>query len=369
MRLNPLLIFLVALFLTVTASGLSQSVDNSPSTGGAQPVVTGTVTMYPLIPASAANAPDFQYHPGDTITLAGTNTGSKTTYLFITGPNLKANGSQIQSPFPPVAGVVEGDASTFATAAVGADNRWSFVWNTGKSTLAPGTYTIYAVSGPHDQMHLADSPYVTTSVRLVKPEAPAAVRQESFTLEEEIVADPRGPVRSGTPVTVTATVHLPMGGNETFPMDHNLVFSTGLEKPRWSYSLVLDGIENPRPVPPGAVLSLSGFELSYPGNLNEERVVVTLQGTAPVVREGISRNAVQISVVDPDGNVVPNSTIVREITILPQYGTAPSDSPTTAPMIWGAPVSATQKGNPALVVVICGIVAGCGILCGIRKQR
>lgn len=368
MRLNPLLVFIVLLFFAGTVSGLPQSANMTPDMGGVHPAEPGEVTVYALPPAGRESDPGFRYHPGDTITVAGTNTGSRTTYLFITGPNLKANGSQIQSAYPPAAGVVESDTSTFAAAAVGADNRWSFVWDTGRSTLAPGTYTIYAVSGPHDRNHLAYSPYGTTPVLLVTPGAPAAIRQESFTLEEEIVADPSGPVRSGTPVTVTATVYLPMGGNETFPPDHNLVFSTGLQDPRWSYSLVLEGVKNTRPVLPGAVLSLSGFELSYPGSLNEERVVVTLQGTAPVVREGVTRNAVRISVLDSDGNVVPNSTIVREITILPLPGTTPYDMPTTAPMMWGAPVSATQKGSPGLVIAICGIVGACGIVCGIRKQ-
>lgn len=368
MRLNPLLIFIVVLFFAGTASGLPQSVDVTPGTSGVQPAEQGEVTVYTLTPTGRENDPDVRYHPGDTITIAGTNTGSRTTYLFITGPNLKANGSQIQGAYPPSAEVIEGDPSTFATAAVGADNRWSFVWDTSKSTLAPGTYTVYAVSRPHDRNHLAYSPYGTTLVLLVKPGTPLALRQESFTLEEEIVADPSGPVRSGTPVTVTATVYLPMGGKQTFPPDYYLVFSTGLENPRWSYALVLDGVENTRPVPPGAVLSLSGFELSYPGDLNEERIAIILRGTAPVVREGITKNAVRISVVDPDGNVVPNSTVIREITILPLPGTAPYDTPTTAPGMPGVPSPTTQKGSPALGVVLCGIVGAWGVVSGIRRQ-
>src|SRR5512136_738043 len=36
----------------------------------------------------------------DTVTFSGTNTDSGTTYLFITGPNLKTNGAQIQSLHP-----------------------------------------------------------------------------------------------------------------------------------------------------------------------------------------------------------------------------------------------------------------------------
>ncbi|MDD5142975.1 hypothetical protein [Methanoregula sp.] len=368
MRLTPLLVTLLLFSSFGTVSGFLQPAGEPLAMGGVQPGIAGAVTIIPLNPPTAGNDPDFRYHQGDTITFAGTNTMSGTTYLFLTGPNLKVNGSQIQSAYPPAAEVIEGDPFTFAAAAVGTDGRWTYAWDTKTTTLAPGTYTIYAVNGPHDRNHLANSSYGTTSVLLVKPGTPAIVRQESFTLEEEIRVHPSGPVQSGTPVTITATVHLPMGGKETFPYDHNLVLTTGLENPHWSYSLVLDGIENTRPVPPGAMLSLSGFELSYPGDLNEERVVVTLQGTAPVVREGITRNAIRIFVVGPDGNIVPNSTVVREITILPLTGTRPYDTPTTAPGMPGVPEPTTQKGSLGLVVAICGIVAGCGIVCRIRKQ-
>ena len=296
----------------------------------------GVVVIIAAFPDRAQTDPHFQFQQGDTINFTGTNTGSRTTYLFLTGSNLKANGSQIQSEYPAGDAVIEGDAATFAKAAVDAEGRWSFAWDTKKSTLSPGVYTIYAVSKPHDKGHLELTPYGTTSVMIGKPQSQAMGQQEKYTLEETIAISPGGPVTTGTPVTVTSTINFVLTGAQTFPWDHDIVISTGLDNPQWSYSLVLDGVTNSRPAVPGKTLDLSGFELSFPGSVNEERIVVTLQGTAPAVREGRTKNAVRISVVDSTGNIVPNSTVTREITVLPSPGTTPGEptlTPTTAPMM------------------------------------
>lgn len=318
------IIIMMAVLLAVVPAGAAQTPATEP----------GIIIVSAVIPESAQANPHFQFRNGGTINLTGTNTASRTTYLFLTGPNLNEGGAQIRSDYPAGAPVTEGDASTFATAAVGADGRWSFSWDTGKSGLAPGVYTIYAVSKPHDKNHLENSLYGTTSLVLAKPGSPAAVRPEKLILEELVTMNPGGPITSGTPVTVTSTIDFVLTGTETtFPMDHDLVFSTTLDNPQWSYTLVLDGVENKRPAMPGTVLDLSGFELSYPGSVNEERVVVTLQGTAPAVREGRTKKVIQISVVDNAGNVVPNSTVKRELTVMPLPGTTPYETPTTAPLM------------------------------------
>jgi hypothetical protein len=196
---------------------------------------------------------------------------------------------------------------------------------------------VFAVSKPRDKNHLEYSPYGTTSVVLVKPGSPAAVSQEKLIMEEWVRVSPGGPVTSGTPVTATSVIDFVLTGSDTtFPMDHDLVFSTALDNPQWSYTLILDGVRNTRPAMPGTMLDLSGFELSYPGNVNEERVEVTLHGTAPAVREGRTKKVVQISVVDNSGDVVPNSTVTRELTVIPAPGTTPREptlTPTTAPLM------------------------------------
>lgn len=301
-----------------------------PAAAAAAGVEPGSVTIAAVYPGDTQADPHFQFRMGDTITFTGTNAVSGTTYLFLVGPNLKANGSQIQSDYPPGEQVVEGDAATFATAAVGPDGRWSYAWDTNRTTLGPGAYTIFAVSRPHDKAHLANTPYDATPVILGKQQAPAKTRQEKYVLEETFVVNPAGPVTEGTPVTVTSSVNFVIAGAETFPWGSDLLFSTTLDNPHWTWSLVIDGVENKKPAQSGKVLDLSGFELSFPSTVNEERVVVTLEGTAPAVQEGRTKTAIQVSVMDTTGNTLPNTTVRREITILPRPEVTRYETPTTA---------------------------------------
>jgi hypothetical protein len=105
----------------------------------------------------------------DTVTFSGTNTGSGTTYLFITGPNLKANGAQIQSIHPGQSPVIDGDASTFLAAPVGTDNTWSYTWDTHNVMIDSGTYTVYAASTPRDLPHINSTHFDRISFIMARP--------------------------------------------------------------------------------------------------------------------------------------------------------------------------------------------------------
>ena len=71
-------------------------------------------------------AGDQSYYLGEEIKFSGTNTESGKTYLFITGPNLKADGSDIKSADPRADAVDDGDDTTFQVVDVMADNTWSW---------------------------------------------------------------------------------------------------------------------------------------------------------------------------------------------------------------------------------------------------
>lgn len=107
---------------------------------------------------------------GDEINFTGTNTapGWK-TYIFITGPGLAENGSQIQSTDPKNAPVVNDNPVTFKQMDVQGDHTWSWRWGTASTKLDPGTYTIWAVGGPRDAGHLEKIPHGTVSITLKKP--------------------------------------------------------------------------------------------------------------------------------------------------------------------------------------------------------
>ena len=68
------------------------------------------------------------YSTGEEIIFSGTNTDSATTYLFVTGPGLAANGVRLDDVAIP--GVTE-DAGTFTRVEVELDDTWEYRWGTG----------------------------------------------------------------------------------------------------------------------------------------------------------------------------------------------------------------------------------------------
>jgi|GEM_PF-3747628 len=68
------------------------------------------VLLFALAAAPAASA--LTVYPGSEVTLAGTSTWSDTVYLFVTGPNLPADGGRLDAPHTPVR---SGDPESFTT--------------------------------------------------------------------------------------------------------------------------------------------------------------------------------------------------------------------------------------------------------------
>jgi hypothetical protein len=85
--------------------------------------------------------------------------------------------------------------------------------------------------------------------------------------------------------------------------------STGLEKPSWEHSLVLDGIKNPQPEFTGRVLGITGWVLSYPPS-NSEWLEVTLRGTAPRVTSPADLTLFTVMEMGPDGNRIAGSDTI-----------------------------------------------------------
>ena len=83
---------------------------------------------------------DGSYYIGSEITLSGTNTDSDTVYLFITGPNLNSNGVKLLDLDK---SAVDGGSQV----SVKTDNTWEKTWETARTGLDTGAYTIYATSG------------------------------------------------------------------------------------------------------------------------------------------------------------------------------------------------------------------------------
>ncbi|OPX62829.1 MULTISPECIES: hypothetical protein [unclassified Methanoregula] len=273
-----------------------------------------------IVTVAAVNGQD--YHCGDTIPFSGINNGSHVTYLFITGPNLPENGSRIQDPDPANRPVIDGDASAFQAVGVADDKRWTWTWDTRRSALGPGTYTIYAVSSPHDRNHLEYSPYGTTSIIMTKPGSrssarPADSSDASFSLSA-FSADPAGDLAAAMPVMVSFTIDFPATGDETFPSTHDLRIATDLENPRWNSTLVLEGVRTLQPENNGRTMFITGWLLSYPSSVPES-LDITLTGTIPHGSSGTNQELLNISENDEQGYTV-GSPSVRAVHVSPTAG-------------------------------------------------
>jgi len=82
----------------------------------------------------------------------------------------------------------------------------------------------------------------------------------------------------GDPVNVSCTIYAADG--TAFSTYNDLQFVTGLDDPVWTYSIIVNEIKNTRPSDRVRILTIGGYELSYP---EQDSVVVTmdLKGQVP----------------------------------------------------------------------------------------
>ena len=117
---------------------------------------------------------DGSYYIGEEITLSGTNTDSDDVFLFITGPNLDANGVVLKQ----ITSMTPASQDRTADVSVKTDNTWEYKWDTAECGLDTGSYTIWATSAltngksssaSGNAAKLSDSEYATVSVSLKQP--------------------------------------------------------------------------------------------------------------------------------------------------------------------------------------------------------
>ncbi len=137
-----------------------------------QTLGTATASKYDTVSLSIAKggvtvstAANQSFYLGEEVRLSGTNTDSETTYLFITGPNLPSGGANLIDMAP----VVSGNAATFTSTTVNADNTWEYRWATANLNLDAGSYTVYAVSSPNNRDNLGSTQYSSTSLVVRRP--------------------------------------------------------------------------------------------------------------------------------------------------------------------------------------------------------
>jgi len=149
---------------------------------------------------------------------------------------------------------------------------------------------------------------------------------ESFTM------NPTGPLPQNAPVTVSFTVDFPADASEmTFPAGSDLILTTGLLKPAWTYTITTgDGGSSTTPAVYNQTLDLNSLLLSYKGH-GSEVMSVTLAGTAPAAAVPANITVLDVHEVDKTGTVVTGSAFTRAEDISDAVWTTSTSLPTTEP--------------------------------------
>jgi hypothetical protein len=144
----------------------------------------------------------------------------------------------------------------------------------------------------------------------------------AFTVSSTAITPP-DVVNPGDAVNVTSTVYAASG--TAFPSYDDLQFVTELDDPVWSYTILVNGVENVRPVERGRILTISGFELSYQ-NKDEVIVRVDLKARVPsTFALGSEKMFLKVQELDARSYAIPYS-IVRVDHLIGQ----PTPTPTPA---------------------------------------
>jgi len=133
---------------------------------------------------------------------------------------------------------------------------------------------------------------------------------------ERYTTDPSGSLAPDTPVKVSFSVEFPANTSEaTFPAGSDLVMTTDLVHPVWSYTITTsDGGSAVTPGFSNQTLDLSGIILSYRGQ-GSEAMSVTLKGTTPQVSTPASATILDVHEVDKTGKVVAGSRVTETAVI------------------------------------------------------
>jgi hypothetical protein len=156
-----------------------------------------------LLAGAAAASGSIRAYIGDTIPLQGYSYGSSTVYLFLTGPNLPANGVALDNIY------ARADEGYFTRVNVDSNDRWAYKWGTNSAggRLDAGTYTVWVVNGPNDLSHLNGAGYSTITVSLgtpgialTPPTIPGSMTLSSFPNETSVVVN--NEYKGKTPLTL-----------------------------------------------------------------------------------------------------------------------------------------------------------------------
>jgi hypothetical protein len=310
-------------------------------------IAAGT-TVFLISPVSAekpvvtiAAHGDASYYLGEEAVFTGVNTGSDTTYLYITGPVTFTNGPGIPESggklTSPLQKVVGGDPESFIAVKTKPDTTWEYSWYTSGLKLEAGTYTVYAAGQPKAADQLAEAPYGTTGIIVKKPFIAAEISPSS--------------VSQGKPFTVTGTAEGIPDKVQVWIFGDNYVFTTKIPvNPDASFAFSGD-TAMAKKLPAGQnwlvvqhPMQNNKFDIDVSGdyvrNLNLNNGTNLFRITGPGSLQG--RDAAEALVAAFGENEVPHDTTVDTYTIIPFQVTG-AGSPTSS----GTPAATTVPASGA----------------------
>jgi hypothetical protein len=111
----------------------------------------------------------------------------------------------------------------------------------------------------------------------------------------------------GDPVNVTCTVYVASG--TPFSSYDDLQTVTALDDPVWTYTVIVNEVENTRPGERGKMLTISGYELSY---RKQDQVIVKYALTGKIPSDtpaGSNLSLIKLQELDAKSNVISSSVV------------------------------------------------------------
>lgn len=126
-----------------------------------------------------------------------------------------------------------------------------------------------------------------------------------------VTVDPSGSLTPGNPVTVSFKIDT----EGAFPSAGEIQLFTDLEQPKWTYAIIVNGVENLRPVMGGRTLTIGGFELSYKSS-DDVAVRVSLEGVAPAVDRTTNKTMIRIIEYDVNDKPITSSQVEKTAMVI-----------------------------------------------------
>nr|WP_320160681.1 hypothetical protein [uncultured Methanoregula sp.] len=145
--------------------------------------------------------------------------------------------------------------------------------------------------------------------------------------------DPSGPLTPNTAVNVSFNVVFPTNssGTTTFPVRSDLVMTTDLVNPTWSYTIMTsDGGSAVAPKFANQTLDLGGFILSNKGRVSQV-MSVTLTGTTPRVSSTSPVTVIDVYEVGSAGTAITSSQVTQTAVVSGSGQTSSQPSKITQP--------------------------------------